>query len=429
MYDLVIIGAGWAGFNAGLKARELGLKTALIDRSEIGGTCLNLGCIPTKTLIQSAKIFNLVKKSSTFGINTSMPVADFEKIQQRKDGLIRQLRSGMQSMLGGIDFIPGEARIVSAHEIKIAGRDALRAKNILIATGSSPYELPQFKFDSQRILSSNEALALKSIPGSLLVIGGGVIGCEFASLFSSLGTKAAIVEKMPQLLPGEDKEVARKLENNFKKKGIKVNTNADAAGFSAGDFDTILVCVGRVPQSQGLGLEESGVKLEKGRIVVDDYLRSSVNNIYAAGDCASRIMLAHSAGFQGRAAAQNIAQPDNRKNVSSVFTPSCIFTDPEIASIGLNEDKAAENSLSVDIHKFDFMGSGMARILDEADGFIKIISDKRSGAVLGASIIGPKATELIGILTLAVSNSLTIKNLRQAIFAHPTLSEAISEAL
>ncbi|MDO8662769.1 MAG: dihydrolipoyl dehydrogenase [Candidatus Omnitrophota bacterium] len=429
MYDLAIIGAGWAGFNAGLKARKLGLQTVLIDKSEIGGTCLNLGCIPTKALIQSAKVFNLVKKSSAFGINTSVPAIDFVKIQERKDKIIQQLRLGMRSMLKDIDFLSAEAQILSANEIKVSGSSPVQAKNILIAAGSMPYELPQFKFDAKKILSSNEILSLKAIPGSLLIVGGGVIGCEFASLFLSLGSKVTVVEKMPQLLPGEDKETARKLENIFKKKGIKINTATDASSLNPDDFDIILVCVGRVPRTEGLGLEKLGLKLERSRIITDDYLCTNINNIYAAGDCASKIMLAHLASFQGRLAAQNIAQPDNRKSAAAACVPSCIFTDPEIASIGLSEDKAIANGLSVDIHKFDFLGSGMARILDEAEGFIKIISGQNSGIVLGASIIGPKATELIGILTLAVANSLSIKNLRQSIFAHPTLSESISEAL
>ncbi len=428
MYDLAIIGAGWAGFNAGQEAKKLGLKAALIDKSEIGGTCLNLGCIPTKTLIQSAKIFSLIKKSSGFGINSPSPVLDFLKIQDRKERILQQLRSGMKSMLSGVDFISGEAKIISHQEIDISGK-IIQAKNILIASGSKPYELKQFKFDFKKILSSNEMLSLGELPLTLLIIGGGVIGCEFASLFSIFGSKVTIVEKMPQLLPGEDKEIARKIETQFKKKGIKINTNTDAQDFNPRDFDIVLVCVGRVPQTQNLGLENTGIKREKERIIVDEYLRTAVSNIYAAGDCASKIMLAHFAGYQGILAVNNLADPGNSKAIKSNCVPSCIFTDPEIGSVGMNEEKAVAAGVDIDINKFDFLGSGMARIMDETDGFIKIISEKKSGIVIGASVIGPKATELIGILTLAVSNSLTIKNLRDTIFAHPTLSESITEAL
>jgi len=428
MYDLAIIGAGWAGFNAGLEAKKLGLKSALIDKSEIGGTCLNLGCIPTKTLIQSAKILSLIRKSALFGVDVPEPVFDFVKVQERKDRIIQQLKSGMKSVASGIDFISGEAEIVSSEEIKISGK-IIQAKNILIATGSKPYELPQFQFDSKKILSSSDMLSLRDIPAQLLIIGGGVIGCEFASLFSILGSKVNIVEKMPQLLPGEDKEIAKKIENQFKKKGIKISTNTDAQAFNLKDFDIILVCVGRSPQTQDLGLENLGVTVEKERVIVDEYLRTGVKNIYAAGDCASKIMLAHFASFQGRLAVDNLADPSNPKVLKSTYVPSCIFTDPEIASIGLNEDKAASCEIDIDIHKFDFLGSGMARIMEETEGFIKIISEKKSGIVIGASIIGPKATELIASLTLAISNSLTIKKLRETIFAHPTLSESIAEAL
>jgi dihydrolipoamide dehydrogenase len=400
----------------------------LIDKSELGGTCLNLGCIPTKTLIQSAKLFNLINKSASFGVDSPNPVFDFLKVQQRKEKVIQQLRSGMKSMLNGVDFISGEAKIISHQEIDISGK-IIQAKNILIASGSKPYELKQFKFDFKKILSSNEMLSLKEPPLTLLIIGGGVIGCEFASLFSILGSKVTIVEKMPQLLPDEDKEIARKIETQFKKKGIKVNTNTDAQDFHPRDFDIVLVCVGRAPQTQNLGLENTGVKREKEMIIVDEYLRTAVSNIYAAGDCASKIMLAHFASYQGILAVNNLANPGNPSALKSNCVPGCIFSDPEIASVGLNEERAISAGIDIDIHKFDFLGSGMARIMDEAEGFIKIISEKKSGIVIGASIIGPKATELIGVLTLAVANSLTIKNLRDTIFAHPTLSESITEAL
>ncbi|MFA5150302.1 MAG: dihydrolipoyl dehydrogenase [Candidatus Omnitrophota bacterium] len=428
MYDLAIIGAGWAGFNACLKAKQSGLKVVLIDKSLLGGTCLNLGCIPTKTLIQSAKVFNLVKKSSDFGINVSGPTVDFLKIQERKDRIIQQLRSGMQQMLKDIDYLTGQARLVSSQEIRVLEK-TIRARNVLIATGSKPYELAQFKFDAKKTLSSNEIISLKEIPGSLLIIGGGVIGCEFAGLFSQLGTKVTVVEKMPQLLPGEDREVAKKIETVFKKKGINVNTSSDAAAFNPADFDIILVCVGRKAQTENLGLEEAGVNLDKGAIAVDDYLKTNINNIYAAGDCTAKIMLAHFASYQGISAVFNLAYPDKLKPATSSCVPSCIFTEPEIASVGLSEDKALLLGRHIDIHRFDFLGSGMARILGETEGLIKIISDVKTGVVLGAAIIGPRATELIGIFTLAVAHCLSIQNLRETIFAHPTLSESITEAI
>jgi len=428
MYDLVIIGAGWAGFNAALKAKHLGLKVCLIEKAQVGGTCLNLGCIPTKALIQSAKVYALTKKSSAFGIEVSNPKIDFNKIQERKDKIIQQLRSGMQFMLKNIDFLNAEAKILSAEEIEVSGK-TIKTKFILIATGSRPIELSAVKFDAKKILSSSDALELKEIPESLLIIGGGVIGCEFASLFSILGSQVAIAEKMPQLLPGEDREVAQKIETLFKKKGIKVNTNTDANTLNAAGYNLILVCVGRAPKTEGLGLEKIGIKLDKGKVAVDEYLKTNIDNIYAAGDCTGKTMLAHFAAYQGITAAENIAHPEKPKKADNTNIPNCVFTDPEIASVGLSEDIARGEGMDISIHKFDFLGSGMARITDETDGFIKIISDKKTDQILGASIIGPRATELIATLTLAVSNQLKISQLKGIIFAHPTFSEAIGEAL
>lgn len=428
MYDLAIIGAGWAGFNAALKAKELGFKTCLIDKSQLGGTCLNLGCIPTKTLIQSAKALSLAKKSGNFGLQPFAPILDFSKAQERKEKLISQLKQGMQSQLKGIDYLNEQAEIISPSEIR-AGASSIVTKSILVATGSKPAELHPFLFNGKTVISSSEMLSLKEIPGSLLIIGGGVIGCEFASLFSNLGAKVSIFEILPQLLPGEDIEISKKIEIAFKKRGIAVNTSSKAEPALIEAYELILVCVGRVPQAQNIGLEKIGVALENGKIVVDEYLRTNVPNVFAAGDCTAKIMLAHFAAYQGKLAAQNCLKPDNLTPQDGRAVPNCIFTDPEIASIGLSEEKAKGNGIDIKVYKFDFLGSGMARILDETEGFLKIIADNKSQKLLGASIIGPKATELIGIFTLAITNGLTVSQVRDVIYAHPTLTESIGEAL
>ncbi|MDD5691879.1 MAG: dihydrolipoyl dehydrogenase [Candidatus Omnitrophica bacterium] len=426
-YDLSVIGGGWAGFNACLKAKEAKLKACLIEASRIGGTCLNSGCIPTKALIQSAKIYSLVKKSSGFGIELDNPRVNFAKIQERKERIVGQLAQGMISRLSGIDLVNSGARIVSPNEIE-AGSRRITTKFIIIATGSSAVELPGFKFDPEKIINSDQALLLEEVPQSLLIIGGGFIGCEFAGLFSTLGSRVSIVEKCPQLLPGADKEVAKKIEIIFKKKGIKVNTDTDASALNLNDYSKILVCVGRVPNTRALGLVEAGIKTEKDRIVVNDYLQSNIPNIYAAGDCASSVMLAHYAAYQGRLAVDNIVKELSHKADNRVI-PSCIFTDPEISRVGINEDEAKAGGLEVNVHRFDFLGSGMARLIDETEGFIKIISDAASGRILGASIIGPKASELIAIFTVAVSAQLKVSQMREMIFAHPTLAESVHEAL
>jgi len=425
-YDLSVIGAGWAGFNACIKAKESGLKVCLIEAAQVGGTCLNTGCIPTKALIQSAKIYSLVKKSSSFGIELDNPRISFGKIQERKEKIVAQLGQGMRSRLGGIDFINSKARIISPNYIESDGRK-IKTKFILIATGSKPVELIRFKFDSVKVINSDQALFLQEVPQSLLIIGGGFIGCEFAWLFSTLGSRVSIVEKMPQLLPGADKEIAKKIEIVLKKKGIKVNTASDASTLDLNNYAKVLVCVGRAPETSGLGLEEAGVKTEKNLIVVNEYLETSASNIYAAGDCASPVMLAHYAAYQGRVAAGNVVKKRSHKADNPVI-PSCIFTEPEIAGVGMNEDEAKAVGLEVNVHKFDFLGSGMARIIEETEGFIKIISDAASGQILGASIIGPKASELIAIFTVAISAHLKVGRMRRMIFAHPTLSESIHEA-
>jgi len=423
-YDLAIIGAGWAGFSAARKAKELGLKTALIETKEIGGTCLNRGCIPTKALLYSAKIYKQVKKASEFGIKLASAEIDISGIQSRKDKIIQQLRQGMSLGIKGIDFYNSQAEITSNTSLKAEGKK-IEAKNILLATGSLPSELPFLKFDGKKILSSDSLLQLKELPRTLLIVGGGVIGCEFASLFNALGVEVSIVEKMPQLLPAEDKEVAKKLEILFKKRRIQVKTGVDAAGLKPDDYELILVCVGRRANTKGLGLESQGIKLDQGKISTDEYLRTSVENIYAAGDCTGKIMLAHFAAYQGKVAVGNIADPDNQKSADNAVVPNCIFTDPEIASVGTLEAEGVQLGLK----KFDFLASGMARIIGESEGFIKVVYDQKSQVLLGASIIGPRATELISVLTLAVSARLKISQIKETIFAHPTLSESIHEAV
>lgn len=427
MYDLAVIGAGWSGFNAALRAKELKLKICLIESDQIGGTCLNYGCIPTKALISCAKAFLLAKKSSVFGVESENLHFNFAKIQERKNKIVYQLAQGMKARLSGIDFFKSSARIISPNEIKIDGR-LINAKFILIATGSRPVQLAGLKFDKEKIISSDQALGLSEIPPSLLIVGAGAIGCEFASLFSILGSKVAIVEKMPGLLPGEDKDVARKIEVIFRKKSIEVITSVDIATLSVQNYSRVLVCVGRSPNTAGLGLEGLGIKLENDRIVVDDYLKSSVANIYAAGDCASKLMLAHYAAYQGRTAVENMVS-DNQHKADNSVVPACIFTEPQISSVGLNEEDAALAGIAVDLHKFDFRACGMAWIIDEAEGFIKVISNRQTRQVIGASIIGPLASELIAIFSMAVSLHLTVSQIRAIIFAHPTLSESIHEAL
>jgi dihydrolipoamide dehydrogenase len=427
MYDLTIIGAGWAGFNAALRAKSLGMKVALVEESFIGGTCLNHGCIPTKTLVQSAKIIEEIKKARNFGISVNIePQLNFLEVIFRKDKIIQQLRKGMENRLTGIDYFSGHGQLLDNRRIKINDRE-IQSSHILLSQGSVPFELPGFPFDGKRVISSDQILKLDKIPSSLLIVGGGVIGCEFAQIFSSFGTKVTVIELMGQLLPGVDQEIARKLETIFKKKKISVFTSTDAKIFDSKDFELILVCVGRYPRIEGL--DKLGIAAGKSGIIVDDHLRTSVENIYAAGDCTGKLMLAHYASFQGICAVENIKSPDKPCKADNRVVPACIFTSPEVAFAGLTEEQARKNNFQVKVNKFDFLGSGMARIQDETEGFIKIISDVESGLLLGAQIIGPKATELISIFGVSLSSGLAVKDLKNTIFAHPSLSEAVFEAL
>lgn len=427
MYDLAVIGAGWAGFNAAIRAKELGFKACLIESGSLGGTCLNSGCIPTKTLIACAKVFSLAKKSADFGISLDNLKVNFEKIQERKNKVIQEFALGMQGRLKQIDFIKSSAQIISANKIKV-GADFIEAKFMLIATGSRPIQLPQLKFDHKKIISSDDALAITSIPASLLIIGGGVIGCEFAHFFSVLGSEVTVAEKMPLLLPGEDKDIAKKIEVIFKKKGIKVVTGADIASFDLNNYAKVLVCVGRAADVTGLGIENLGIRFENNKIVADEYLRTSVSNIYAAGDCASDLKLAHYASYQGKTAVENMVS-GNKHKADNKIVPACIFTEPQIASVGLSEENALGAGVLIKVHKFDFRASAMAHIINETDGFIKVISNQSTGEVIGACIIGALASELIATISIAVCAHLTVEQIRAMIFAHPTLSESIHDAV
>lgn len=426
MYDLTVIGAGWAGFNACLKARELGKKVCLIEQSEIGGTCLNSGCIPTKSLIYSARFFSQAKKAQQIGLVFSDVGFDLGKACERKNKLISGLRNGMQSQLNGIDYINADARFINAHEI-LAGKTTVKTGHCLIASGSVPAELGFLAFDGKRIISSTDALSLKKAPGSLLIVGAGAIGSEFACIFAQLGTQVTLAEKMPQVLPGMDNEVARKIETSLKKKGIRVITSCDVQTLGLDDFELILVAVGRKPRIEGLGLDTAGVKTEKGRIQVDGYLRTSADTVYAAGDCTGTLMLAHFASYQGVLAVENMFAGGAPVLCSTDAVPVTVFTDPEAASVGLTQEQAQASGSDLLVKRIDFRSCGMAHIIDEPDGFIKIIAEKKSGKITGAHIVGPKATELIAIMAVSITSGNDISQLKETIFAHPSLSEAVGE--
>ncbi|MBN1865150.1 MAG: dihydrolipoyl dehydrogenase [Victivallales bacterium] len=443
-YDVCVIGAGPGGYVAALIAAGRGSKTLLVEKGFLGGTCLNWGCIPTKTLIASADLLRKVRCASEFGIKLSgaSPSMDWQKVQERKDDVVTKLRGGIDSLLkgAGVDVIEGQASFADRKTIAVSGsKGRISAVNFIIASGSEP-AIPSFIPQSKRILDSTSILSIDHIPKSLLVLGGGVIGCEFASLFSTLGTEVTIVEMLPDILFGQEKDVSRLLAAELKKMGVSIgvgaplsNIKADAksvSGYAAGkriSAEYMLVATGRSPVVSGLNLANAQVKTDKeGHIPVDARCRTNVPGIYAVGDVTGRILLAHLASAMGMAAAENAS--GGNSTFRDNLVPGCIFTHPEIGSVGLTSESCRSRNIPVKTAKFHFAALGKAMALGETSGFCKLIADENSDQVLGAHIIGPNATDLVAEVATAMNLEVTAKELARAIHAHPTLSEVTMEA-
>lgn len=446
-YQIVFIGGGPGGYVAAIRAAQLGAKVAVIEKAQLGGTCLNWGCIPTKALVAGVGILHNIKKADEFGISIGEVQVDFSAMMERKDRVVQKLVTGINYLFkkNKIDLYQGVGRLVSNNKIEVIRSDGtveeVLAENIVIATGSEPALIPSLGYDGERVITSNEALALKQVPQSLLIIGGGVIGCEFACIFAELGTQVTIVDVLPTILPGVDKEVSRQLQSLFKRRGINVKTKAMikeirkigdnvTAVLDNGDeltSEKVLISIGRGFNSEGLGLDALGVELgSRGEVLVDSRLRTNIPNIYAIGDITNKIQLAHVASAQGIVAVENImgVQKDMIYNV----VPSCIFTLPEIAGVGLTSQEAEEQGISIKTGKFPFMALGKAAAAGETEGFVKILAEAATDRILGVHIIGPHATDLIAEATLAVKLGATIEQLVDTIHAHPTMAEAVLEA-
>lgn len=458
MYDLTVIGAGPGGYAAAVRARELGAKACIVEKDLLGGVCLNRGCIPTKTIIKSLDILREIKRASEFGIDISGYKVDIAKIQKRKEEIILKLRQGLEALLEskGIDIIKGQALISDTNTIKVDGK-SINSKHILIAAGSAPVEREGLKFDHNYIFSTDDILQLDRAFKSLVIIGGGVVGCEFAAIYNRLGCEVTIIEVLDQLLPQEDKEIARRLEASFKKSGIKVIKSAKVVSADAKDgvnpvrnivskgdgeisnrvkvnlsngtlveAEAALLCIGRRANISGLNLDKVGISTDNGRIQVDEKLRTSIPNIYAAGDAIGGYLLAHVASYEGTVASENMFGKPRSADYSCV--PNCIFTCPQISSIGLTEDKARERDINFLVTRLPFAAVSAAHIFGETAGLIKLISDAKTDQVLGAHIFGAGASELISEFAIAMKNKTTTGELAEVIFPHPTLSEGILEA-
>lgn len=440
-YDVAIIGSGPCGYVAAIKAAQAGLRACIFEEDKLGGVCLNWGCIPTKAILASSEALYNIQRAEEFGINVKDYDIDFQKIQERKEGIVKKLSAGIETLLKArkIELIRGHAEIKDRNRVSSGGTE-IETKNILIASGSLPFELPGMDFDGSRIISSSDMLRLRSIPKSIVIVGGGVIGCEFASIYRTFGAEIAIVEMTDRLLPGEDPEISRKIEQVFRKRGIKVFTKtkveniekkdtfvrAILSGGESVSADKAFVCVGRRPNSESTGIHNIGVECDKGWIKIDKDFRTNVKSVYAAGDVKGGILLAHVASREGICAIEAMIGKETSIDYNAV--PNCIFTHPEIASVGLSESQAKEKNVSARSRKFLFSAIGKAHAMGETDGFIKLVVDIKTDKILGAQIIGPHATGLIAELSPCVQFGITSEKLASVIHAHPTLSEVIQEA-
>ncbi len=453
-FDVTIIGGGPGGYVAAVRGAQLGLKVALVEKDKrLGGTCGLRGCIPTKQLLMSAHIYEQMQHAADFGVQANEIKLAFADVQKRKEKIVMKNAKGVEFLMkkNKVTVFNGTGRLALPGKVEVTGageggeKQTIETKNIIIASGSVVRPIPGFETDGERVVNSDHILELKEVPKSLIVLGSGAVGVEFASVYSRFGADTTLVELLPRLMPLEDEEISRELEKSFRKRKIKALTGTklekvertDAgvrvSGQSAKgeavtlEAEMLLVAVGRMPYVEGLGLEGTKIRVERGAIQVDEFCRTDEPNVYAIGDVIPTPWLAHLASKEGILAVEQIAghkaQPINMRHV-----PSCTYCDPEIASVGLTEAKAHEAGYDVKVAKFPFSASGKARILGEEEGFVKVVSETRYDELLGVHIIGPHATEIIHECIVAMHLESTAEELGRAIHAHPTVSEAIMEA-
>jgi dihydrolipoamide dehydrogenase len=451
-YDLIVIGSGPGGYSAAIRAGQFGLKTALIEKqAKLGGTCLLVGCIPTKSLLHTADIWERFLHSDAEGIQAENPRLNYPKVKERKDGIVNKHSKGVEFLLkrAKVERISGFATLKGGGKIEVksdSGTQTLEAKNIIIATGSEARMLPGMQPDPETILTNIEILNLTAVPKSLIIIGAGAVGVEFASIFKRFGTEVTVVEMLPRVVPVEDEDVSKELERVFKKQKIRVETGAKAENIQKTgqgvkltlttrdgkqevlEAEKLLVAVGRKPNTENIGLENTKVQLDRGFIKVDAHQQTAEKGVYAIGDVvAGTPQLAHVATREGMIAVAHIAGkpavPINKNRI-----PGCTYTEPGIGSVGMTEAQAKAAGKKVKVGKFPFAGVSRATILGNHDGFIKVVADEQYGEILGVHIIGPEAFELIGEAVAAMEAEATVEVMMQTIHAHPTLYEGVGEA-
>lgn len=446
--DIAIIGGGPGGYVAAIRAAQLGAKVVLIEKDEVGGVCLNRGCIPTKALLHIAQVMRMVRSASELGITVGEVGLDYSQVVKKKDQAVQRLVSGVKLLLksNGVETVKAAGRLISAQSVEIVSEgqvDRVEVRAVIVATGSIPAQLPVPGADQVDLWDSDRALEASKVPSSVLIVGAGAVGVEWATIFNAFGSQVTLVEMMPTVVPLEDEEIATVLERSLKRRGVEVLTNSKVASFvrtEAGILSTVttpegerqieteevLVAVGRRPNTSGLGLEDLGVTLNRGWVVVDDRRRTNVPGLYAIGDVTGEHLLAHAASHQGIVAVENILGMDSRYD--SRLVPACTFTQPEIASVGLRERDAQAQGIAIKVGKFPFTANGKAITMGETEGMVKVIADARTEEVLGLHIIGPEASSMIPEGVLAMTLEATLDELARTIHVHPTLPEAIMEA-
>ncbi len=449
-YDVAIVGAGPGGYVCAIRAAQLGLKVALVERELIGGVCLNWGCIPTKALLRNAEVISLLRRGKEFGFTVQGFEADFGAAVDRSRRISQRLVKGIALLMrkNGIQVIEGTGTLVSPTRIEVTlnagGKRTLKARHLVVATGGQARTIPGIQPDGERVLTYREAIVLRKLPTSAVIVGAGPIGMEFAHVWSTYGTQVTVVEMLPHALPLEDEEVSREVERAFKRRKVQLLTSARVQAVertTAGvrvrvaqeedqrvlEAERALIAIGVQPNTGGLGLEKIGLKLERGNVVVDDHMRTTVPGVYAIGDVTGKLALAHVASTQGIVAAETIAGVETT-TLDYEAIPRCTYCQPQVASFGLTESQARERGYEVAVGKFPFRPNGKALALGDYDGFVKIVTDAASGEILGSHLVGPEVTELLPELVLARDWELTPEEIARTVHAHPTLSEVLMEA-
>ncbi|NLJ37464.1 MAG: dihydrolipoyl dehydrogenase [Candidatus Atribacteria bacterium] len=446
--DLIVIGGGPAGYAAAIRAGQKGIKTLLIESREIGGTCLNRGCIPTKAFFRSQEVFRLTQKAAEFGVRVKVDGVDWAQVLARKNKVVKQLTGGVRFLLkkAGVEVVDGIGSFLDKETIEVMTKEkkkeTIQARYILVATGSESAQLPVPGVDLEGVIDSDQVLDLPSIPEKLVVIGGGYIGIEIACILNSFGTQVEVIEMLPNILPIADSEVVQLLVEILEKRGMKIHTNSKVVNISkanrlqvtyeqnaenkVAEGDYVLVATGRIPMTNQLYPEKAGIKMDGKAIVTDLQLKTSIPSIFAAGDVNGKYLLAHVAFKEAEVAIHNMIGKETKMNYRVI--PNCIFCSPEISSVGLTEEEALTSGFDIKIGKFPFRAVGKALIEGETEGLVKIIADQKTGEILGAHIIGPHASDLIGELTLAMAVESTPEEIAHTIHPHPTLTETVMEA-